>query len=205
MIQHPPAPVHSVKKATLPGHEDGLITLAILTVARTAASGSLTPHTIILLGVNVTRNLLELKRAARLLVESVEGEGGCHAGTSRTQAMLEARKTVLAACPLGDGELAGVSPVGSLANVPAVDDVVDPFIGAATAVGHAVDVADAEAVVGVDGVSSIAGFRLAELEFAEDVSIAICGGRVVAVVIIAQVQPVLHLEHVALPYNTPQG
>lgn len=161
------------------------------------------PDAVVVGVTDVAGHLGDIDGDARLLVIGREGEGRGQGGVGNAQTVVVSGQAVLAAGPLGEGELARLVPVHGLADLAAVVGVVEPQPRLLAVNRVAVQVLDAEAVLGVDGEVGRADFVLAELELAELLLEVVLSGEVVTLSVEAETLGVLPGESVALACGRP--
>lgn len=155
------------------------------------------PDTVILVCLDVTGHLRQLKRHTHLRVLRVEGDGRVVCRASWANPVLNPTKTVLPTGPLGQGELAGLLEVGGGFDMVPVGARVEPLACVLSALDVAVDVFDVDSIGRVDWLTGLALFVLAEFEFAPALAYAIGAGVVLSVGFAAEKVAVGSTEGVA--------
>lgn len=157
-------------------------------------------YTIILHIVDIAWNLGNVDGYTSLVVKRGEHSGSFVAGVRGTQACGKPAETVPATGPLGDGEYTGTRVIWGLSDVAEILCIVEPLVGTLPTVGLAVDILDAEGIVGIDLSACRTGLVFAELELAKSVIAAVLGCAVPTAIVVAKPVAVLPGKDVALSY-----
>lgn len=144
------------------------------------------PDTVVLVVLDIARNLRELIRHTHLRILRVEGNGRGVGRAGRPKTVLESTKAVLSTGPLGKGKLTGLLEVGCYRDVAAVNLLVEPLAVVTTCFDLTMNVLDVDCIGGVDREAGLAFLVFAQLELAEALRDAVGGGVVFVVAVAAE-------------------